>query len=1573
MLSTRVFTSGDAAKGYYSHGDYYGSEGEGTWVGEGAEELGLKGDFTAKSDQSFYNLLKGILPNGQILGRKTKDDVEHCPGVDLTFSAPKSFSIQMLVYANKEEKQVMEEALIKSVSSTLKYIEEQGYVYIRKGHGGREREAINKLSFATFTHTTNRNLEPQAHVHCFLANVGKRQDGEYRSISFDKILKENKFFGQVFRNELAVETKKLGYEIIPTILSDGSSSFELTKIDNKLIQAFSTRRQEIEALCKFHNITTKEARDNIVINSRKAKQLKSEEELNIAWKALENEVQKEIAQEQSDKLNKITNEENSAIKEVSLFDKAFNMIISKLPSHIFKSKAKINEELAPAAPLTIKDLASLCLEDVTHHKTVFSKEELAKRTLKFAIGNYTIREVDAENQNLEKEGVLIRHIDQYTSKALLTQEKQILKYAQNAIGGCKAILEEKYFDTHMNKFVKRELSQNPKFQINEQQKQVAKHIVCSKDKIITVVGLPGVGKSTVLNAVRDISAHKTSKIISLGMIGETFEGLAPTASAAKTLGTSAKIESSTIHSFLGKNQGYLEGRGLKSLGAQKIKYKDMIIFVDESSLIPTHIMHKLLKLQNIMDFRLVFTGDTKQLNAVEAGQPFVQMIKVIQPIELTVIVRQEDETHKKAIIAASQGDIETSFMIHAGNIQEKEDLSEGATKLYLQSDVTKREKILLISPTRVLRDSINNDIRIGLQVEKKLEGEVKEFIALRQKDMSVADYQFAPSFNIGDTLKFHKAYKNITRDEYLLVKQVDAISNSLVLKKENGREVLFQLRKEVDYQSKFEIFKDRELQLQKGLKIIFTKNNRDYLLINSETAIIRDIGKKAISLQFENKEIRKIPWEQFRHIDYGYCITVHAAQGKTYDIAIAAIKNHLLLNNQKLWLVTLSRHRDYITIYTGDRQQLKVNLINNDGNEMTATQLQEQIDLLMTKSSSKTKSLDFKQDKLTQQVDKTRKIDISNDNLVGLVNSNIEISNNTQKKNKYKEQDQYSIKYDGKYSYNKIFENEISAQEIHHRLCDNINELARQLLPNIAKKKIVTTKNSIQCGSINIITKGSKRGLWTRYSTGQTGNLFGLIKEAQGLTNIKDAIEWSRNYLGIYNKNLNQNNFVINQNSRTTKNVIESLDIDDSKLQKLIPTPKNAMKFNPEKTFYNALKDKSNKLEAVYEYRNIKNELCGYVVRIKNSTTSDKKTLPVVYVEDDKGKRQWVSKGFGDNRCLYNEQQLANNNNNPILIVEGEKSADKAQKLYPEFTVISWCGGANGFNKSNWTVLKGKNIVIWPDNDQAGFAAAEGIKTILEGETNKSNSCKIVDLKKIHSLPDKWDLADKLPDSIHSHQITGLLLFEANIDKNYRIERTLKEYMDYRKLQTSQDIGKAKFDSLGEYIIEQNNLNANLMIEEQLVKTKLQNFPIIYNSDEAQIILASQIAYNHNLEANVSTQQVEKQIQTNLSQLFNSVPKEVIIQAVRIAIYYNEKFIAEHNKTANHLSFIDQEKTPYLVHIMASNLLQFYIKGNDISDVKAISDIKLSFNNDIQQQVLKIERNQVSVQIQKGKQMQMEI
>ena len=594
--------------------------------------------------------------------------------------------------------------------------------------------------------------------------------------------------------------------------------------------------------------------------------------------------------------------------------------------------------------MNLQDLVKLCVEDITQRKSVFTKEELARKVLKLSVGNNSIREIDSEIKNQETQGMLISSGNQYTSKTLLIQEKQILKHAQNSIGKAKPLVEEKYFTAHYDKFEKRELDKNSEFQMNKEQRQVAKHILASKDNIITVVGLPGVGKSTVLDSVRDIADHKVNKIIRLFIKKESFEGMAPTASASKTLGNAAKIESNTIHNFIGKYQGYLEGRGSnESLQALSQTHKNTIIFVDEASLISTNVMHKLTTLQSMLKFKMILVGDTKQLAAIESGKPFEQILSVIKPIELKQIVRQKDQSHKQAIVAASNGKVKETFAIHENNFVETKDLSIDASAVYMQGDQEKRANTLLISPTRALRDAINNQIRLELQEEGSLKGSEIPFTILRQKDLSKADGRFVQSYKVGDIFKFNKAYKNnIEKSEFLRVKKLNSISNSLILAKENGKDVLFYLKPNIDYSNKFIVFTEQQLKLQDDLKIIFTKNNKEFGLMNSETATIKQINNNNAVLQFENNISRTVPLSALKHIDYGYCITVHSSQGKTYANTIAAINNHPLLNEQKSWLVTLSRHKDEIKILTQDKQELEKTLMKNDGQRMSATELQNQ-------------------------------------------------------------------------------------------------------------------------------------------------------------------------------------------------------------------------------------------------------------------------------------------------------------------------------------------------------------------------------------------------------------------------------------------------------------------------------------------------------------------------------------------------------------------------------------------------------------------------------------------------------
>ena len=76
-----------------------------------------------------------------------------------------------------------------------------------------------------------------------------------------------------------------------------------------------------------------------------------------------------------------------------------------------------------------------------------------------------------------------------------------------------------------------------------------------------------------------------------------------------------------------------------------------------------------------------------------------------------------------------------------------------------------------------------------------------------------------------------------------------------------------------------------------------------------------------------------------KHIDNGYCVTVHASQGKTYQNIIAAIGNNEYLNNLKSWLVSISRHRKEITVIVQDKLELESQITRNKAIETSAIEL----------------------------------------------------------------------------------------------------------------------------------------------------------------------------------------------------------------------------------------------------------------------------------------------------------------------------------------------------------------------------------------------------------------------------------------------------------------------------------------------------------------------------------------------------------------------------------------------------------------------------------------------------------
>ncbi len=112
-----------------------------------------------------------------------------------------------------------------------------------------------------------------------------------------------------------------------------------------------------------------------------------------------------------------------------------------------------------------------------------------------------------------------------------------------------------------------------------------------------------------------------------------------------------------------------------------------------------------------------------------------------------------------------------------------------------------------------------------------------------------------------------------------------------------------------------------------------------------------------------------------------------------------------------------------------------------------------------------------------------------------------------------------------------------------------------------------------------------------------------------------------------------------------------------------------------------------------------------------------KQTIPYYLTEDG-----WVSgypPQYGDGGRplpLYRRGGTGSLWAGKVFIVEGEKCVDAIASKTGAFA-ITWAGGCNAVDKSDWTLFQGGNsrITLWPDNDGPGLKAMKKIAGILRG------------------------------------------------------------------------------------------------------------------------------------------------------------------------------------------------------------------------------------------------------------------
>jgi len=182
--------------------------------------------------------------------------------------------------------------------------------------------------------------------------------------------------------------------------------------------------------------------------------------------------------------------------------------------------------------------------------------------------------------------------------------------------------------------------------------------------------------------------------------------------------------------------------------------------------------------------------------------------------------------------------------------------------------------------------------------------------------------------------------------------------------------------------------------------------------------------------------------------------------------------------------------------------------------------------------------------------------------------------------------------------------------------------------------------------------------------------------------------------------------------------------------------------------------------DAVWPYKNLQGRLLSGVARW-NQPNGDKVFLPLTYRRSAGSQEGWAFGHHPSPRPLYNLDQLAARPDAPIILCEGEKTANAAAQIFPDYVATTSPGGANAAKQADWSPLKGRKVLVLPDaNDKPDKAGREPGNVYAE---EVSAAALIHGAAEIHLIdtaalsrmlpdggsregPQGWDLADALEE-----------------------------------------------------------------------------------------------------------------------------------------------------------------------------------------------------------------------------------
>ena len=606
--------------------EYYtaGEEPDGVWFNPRGLLSLENGGKVDSSD--FHRLYHGFAPDGSTKLTRNAGSEQRSPGLDMTFSADKSVSALWAI-ADPELRGEIERAHNDAARVALEETVFRYCAYTRiRDEEGQIQVLPADISVAMFQHGTSRENDPQLHTHCVIFNAARtHEDGKWRAMHQYPVYSWAKAAGAVYRNALAWNLR----ERLGVTMEQYGPDAAFTRIEGmpEDLQVFwSKRRKTIVAKAGELGIPS---RGN-------ASRLAGVNKLTRAGKSHDNDPEirhgrwREEAQgfvEREALIRSVTGREveigRESIRELTAR-------LDDLPAHLAREEAVFRRpDMVEAAANASAGLIG---------------PEALRTAIERLRRNPEIERLEPKKPTAESLAGMA-HTEVYSTRHNLGLEQAVKDMASSMAADTGHGLPDEAVKEKVQTLLEHG------YPLSQEQSLAIRHATAKGGRVAVIEGAAGSGKTTTLRPITDLHREHGYEIV-------------PTAVAWRTavaLGDDCDARAFCVDKLL-----KLAAKSQIEIG------RDTLIVVDEAGMLSTRQAHHILQLCERHGAKVIFAGDTRQQQPVEAG-PGLRLIRdVAGSVRVDRIRRQKADLEDVLVHVHGETPEQARFAAALTNPQERE-------------------------------------------------------------------------------------------------------------------------------------------------------------------------------------------------------------------------------------------------------------------------------------------------------------------------------------------------------------------------------------------------------------------------------------------------------------------------------------------------------------------------------------------------------------------------------------------------------------------------------------------------------------------------------------------------------------------------------------------------------------------------------------------------------------------------------------------------------------------------------------------------------------------------------------